>query len=221
MAMYCVCDAQAFKDREERVRAESFFPGWFLTMGLSGTEKQVALYKRLIEEKTSRHRGRVLHFGGDIGKNLNEVVPGASQGCIRMYGIYGAASYLVAVIPFSKIRTLWDITSKIIEKHYFRDPIDGTPFSPFIALFPYDRGRVYYFEVDLFYEPVGCNESGIKETLRSIRKEWLREAFALGGSLPSGNPGLMRRLMPSYFKLLSGIKGMVDPNGILAPGRLI
>jgi glycolate oxidase len=202
--------------REEVEKSLARLPNFVLTIGLGGKAKQVALYKEIVEEEVSKVGGEKMELSPDEKNIADEVSEGASQKSIRMFAPYGGFAAVIACIPPSSVLGVTKVVEEKIKKYDLRDPILGEPLTPEIIVIPYDRCSTVYLEQELLYDPTDID--AVEKVKKCLRDCYREIATRYGGVHTIPNKTLFRLLLPSYVKVLTGIKRLLDPNGIMMPG---
>lgn len=216
MLLKCtVPDVRVLIDKEESGRLKNNLPAWCLSIGISGTEKQTKIYRKLICEIMSDNRGSLLELKREDKGNYDDFIWGGGLKINRMLTPEGAIAWIITVSPGDILPKIRRITLNKIRELGILNPVTGEPLEPPVWCFPYDRCRNFYFEQDLSYDPL---DVGSIVKIKKAYSQLNREIQKLGGTALVAVPSITKTLMPSYSGVLANIKRILDPNGIMSPG---
>lgn len=216
LSVHIVTPPEKMRSSQEREKVMAMLPPYQLVAGLGGRPRQVALYEEMLEEEIGRTGGRRVEFPEEIRSPLDEMTEGASQKVLRMYAPNAGFAAVIGCVPLSRVKDLNATVRQTVEKYGLTSALDGGPLDPELIVIPYDRCSTVYVEHEILYDPLDT------EMVKLING-CLRECYALlvnkyGAVHTMPNKSLLRSMLPSYAGLLTGIKKMVDPNGIMMPG---
>jgi len=210
-----VPDVSILKNIDEYESLKSLFREWFLSIGISGKEKQLKVYKETIMDIIHHNQGSSLDLEGDYKKNFDDFIVGGGLKINRMLTPEGAIAWLITVSPIHVIPEIRKITADKIKELDIRNPITKQFLDPPVWCFPYDRCRNIYFEQDLSYDPL--DEMTIKK-IKRLFSEVSKQIRNKGGTSLVAVPSINKMLMKPYVDLLKIIKKSLDPKGIMSPG---
>jgi len=216
LALHIFLHPEKIRIKDEVKTFLANFPTYIYVVGLGGKSKQVTLYEEIIEEEIKNEACEKVEFDREMEKIFNEVCEGASQKVIRMFVPYAGFAAVIGCVPISRVKGMVNTVKELIKKHDLKDPVTNEQLEPEIIIIPYDRGSTVYVEQELLYNPV--DKTSI-EKVRNCLRECYRELLIKYGAVHTmPNKSLLRFMLPGNVKLLTGIKKIVDPNGIFMPG---
>jgi FAD/FMN-containing dehydrogenase len=215
-------DSEIIHDPVEYGKYENSFPEFLIVDKISCyNEKQQTVYKELIEETVSKHRGKLVSFTGKTQEALMELWNGSSSVAIR-YIRHNPHMMTFAMLPPSMLPGLREQTRKIMEDLDY----ELTTFSnkrieyPRVWISPWERNESYLYEQEIEFVPE--DPESLKKFL-VFQDRYYMEAAKYGSA--QINAGFLKRLeplmWPGYMKIVRGIKQVLDPNNIMAPKQML
>ncbi|MFZ5632866.1 MAG: FAD-binding oxidoreductase [Bacillota bacterium] len=204
------------RDGEKRDRIMAGLPEYQLVVGLGGKPRQVDLYEEMVAEEITPRGGREAGFDDATRAVMDEMTEGASQKVLRMFAPNAGFAAVIGCVPAARARDLNAAVREAVKKHGLKDALSGRPLEPELIVIPYDRCSTVYVEHEILYDPL--DSEGVQLVNNCLRECYARLVMNYGAVHTMPNRSLLRVVLPSYAELLTGIKKMVDPNGIMMPG---
>lgn len=201
------------KSRWEEIRAD--LPKYVLKIGLSGKQKQVKVLKEILFEEMSSYGGKEIEFKGSMKENDDELSKGNSLAIIHMFR-EGPLFWPGSLIPPYRVSQWYDDSIALLKKYDIRDR-EGNHLIPNMWILPVCNNENVWFEQDCAFDPLD------EESLQKWRKfmgAYLEFALKNGSGTLFFDPSIQPYLDPGFVNLLKGIKKIVDPNMIFAPGKI-
>lgn len=216
LLLHIAATPDGLRVREEREKILAGLPEYLLVTGLGGRPRQVALYEEMVLEEVAGEGGRKIEFEEGTRVLLDEMSEGASQKVLRMFAPFAGFATVVGCVPVSRARELNEAIKETVIKHGLRSAISGESLEPELIVIPYDRCSTVYVEHEILYDPL--DTENVQRVNSCLRECYARMVNDYGAVHTMPNRSLLRVMLPSYAGLLTGIKSLVDPNGIMMPG---
>lgn len=221
-AAMIAADSEIIKKPEEYERFENSFPEFLVVCKLSCyNQKQLDVYKELIEQAARPYGGKFVTFEPYTQSALNELWEGSSMVAIR-YLRHNPHLMAFAMLPPSKLPGLRELTKRIMKDlGYKLYTFSGKELEyPRCWISPWERNESYLYEQEMEFDP---SDPQSVETFRKFMDVYYRESFKYGSSQISA--AFLRRaeplMWPGYMKIIRGLKQLLDPNGIMSPRQML
>lgn len=216
LSLHIISRPEDLKNREAREKILAGLPEYVLVTGLGGKPRQVALYEEMVAEEAGKEGGRKLAFEDGVKELLDEMTEGASQKVLRMYAPNAGFAAVIGCVPVNRVIDLNNAINESVKKHGLLSALSGEPLEPELIVIPYDRCSTVYVEHEILYDPL--DDENVKVVNNCLRECYAQLVNKYGAVHTMPNKSLLRVMLPSYAGLLTGIKKLVDPNGIMMPG---
>ncbi len=204
----------------DNIENRSYFLTW-LTIGANNDKELKAKWKvinKLVNDTNKIENRNLILLNtadfGDVGKKIENSLDLPIQ-LPSMYDLRegGGLTWVGSYVPLTKWLEACKKGLKVMEKYGFL---------PGVLHRPMKRG---HYGVLRFFIPFNKNDPEDGKIARKICNELVDIVLDVGGipyKLPAWAAGkLVERADPGYIELLKKFKTLLDPNGIMNPGRLI
>ncbi|MCZ7561959.1 MAG: FAD-binding oxidoreductase [Burkholderiaceae bacterium] len=207
---------KAILDPVERGRVEAQLPAFLMSTGLGGMSRQFELNRELVNDVLTSEGGRELVLGAELTSIARELSEGGSQKVLRMFTPYTGFMPLIACVPPRHAAGIRRLGADLAKKYELLDPVDGSPLDPEVIVIPYDRCSTVYVEQEFLFNRQ--DQSSVDRAGNCIREAYSRATSEFGAVHTIPNRSLLKRINPAYAEILSALKHVVDPSGILQGG---
>lgn len=206
---------------EEYRKHEDSLPEFLTVCKISCyTEKQVEVYKELIEDVARRNSGSFISFEGATQQALNELWDGSSMVAIR-YLRHNPHLMCFAMLPPSKLPGLRELTKRILQDlDYKLTTFSGRELEyPRCWISPWERNESYLYEQEIEFNPT---DKDSVEKFRKFMRIYYPESFKYGSAQIAA--AFLRQaeslMWPGYVRIIKSLKKELDPNDIMAPAQV-
>lgn len=207
---------QRIFDSQEREKIARCAPPFLLSVGLGGQQKQIDVYKEIVEDEAVKNSGRLTVFEKEIEVVINECVEGGSQKTLRMFCPYGTFATVICCVPLKFALSVRKELEQIVSAYGLKDVITGEPLEPELIIIPFDRGSTVYVDNEILYQPF---DAEIEKQVQSCLRDCYSVTTKKYGSVHTiPNRSLLKIMSPPYANLLTNIKKIIDPNNIMLSG---
>ncbi len=202
----------------DNMEEKSFFLTW-ITIGANNDKELKQKWKvleKLVSESNKKNKTNLLVVRtgdfGEIGKKIDRVLDLPMQ-LPPMYDLRqgGGLTWVGSYVPLNEWINGCNRGLKIIEKYGF---VPGVLHRPM-------KGG--HYAVMRFFLPFNKNDEGDIETVKKICDELVDVVLDVGGipyKMPSWAASkVFKRSDPGFIALFNNLKKLLDPNGIMNPGR--
>lgn len=216
LAERIVIHPEDLRDTGKREAGTAALPPYQLAVGLGGKPRQIDLYEEMVGEEIAAAGGREALFDDGLRVVLDEMTEGASQKVLRMYAPDAGFAAVIGCVRPAVAKDLNKVVREAVEKYGLRDTLSGLPLEPELIIIPYDRCSTVYVEHEILYDPLDAES--VRLVNNCLRECYARFVLDYGAVHTMPNRSLLKVMDPGYAGLLTGIKKLVDPNGIMLPG---